>query len=243
MSTTLHWAKRGEGPPLLLLHGFTGVGTDWDAVFGDVPTGYTLLMPDLPGHGASPPLDRFSFREAARMVADDLQDMGVGPLRAIGMSGGGQVLLHLATGVPELITGCVLVSTAAYFPAKARALMKQATADAQPDDAWIEMRSKHPGGGAQVRALFETAHGFHASYGDVAFTPDLLARVSGPCLVVHGDADPLYPVTSAMELYTGLPNASLWVLPGAGHCPVFGDHAKPFAEIALRFLADVEQRR
>ncbi|MEL6520877.1 MAG: alpha/beta hydrolase [Pseudomonadota bacterium] len=243
MSTALHWTKRGKGPPLLLLHGFTGVGTDWDAVFGEIVTGYTHLMPDLPGHGMSLPLDRFTFRQAARMVADDLQEMGVGPLPTMGMSGGGQVLLHLATGKPNLITSSVLVSTAAYFPVRARALMKQATADAQPDDSWIEMRSKHPGGDAQVRALFETAHGFHISYGDVAFTPDLLARVCGPCLVVHGDRDPFYPVTSAMELYTGLPQASLWVLPGAGHCPVFGEQAQLFTEVALRFLANAEYRR
>lgn len=237
MSTALHWTKRGDGPPLLLLHGFTGVGADWDAVFGEVATGFTHLMPDLPGHGESPCFGSFSFRKAAQIVAEDLQEMRVGPLPAIGMSGGGQVLLHLATGLPELIARSVLVSTAAYFPATARALMKRATVDAQPNGTWTEMRSKHPGGDAQVRALFETAHGFHVSYGDVAFTPDLLARVFGRCLVVHGDSDPLYPVTSAMELYTGLPKASLWILPEAGHCPVFGDQAQQFAEVALRFLA------
>ncbi|WP_424974108.1 alpha/beta fold hydrolase [Dinoroseobacter sp. S124A] len=60
--------------------------------------------------------------------------------------------------------------------------------------------------------------------------------VAGRCLVVHGDADPLYPVVSAMELNTGLPDAQLWILPGGGHCPIFGDQAQPFAELALRFL-------
>lgn len=72
MSMALHWTTRGDGPPLLLLHGFTGVGADWDAVFGEAATGFTHLMPDLPGHGESPCLGKFSFREGAQMVVDDL---------------------------------------------------------------------------------------------------------------------------------------------------------------------------
>jgi broad specificity phosphatase PhoE len=110
------------------------------------------------------------------------------------------------------------------------------TPDAQPEAAWAELRAKHPGGDEQARYLFETAHGFCDGYWDVAFTPPTLRLVRGPCLVVHGDADPLYPVSCAVALHTGIPRASLWIIPGAGHCPIFGAYAATFTLTALDFL-------
>src|SRR5438445_10047281 len=48
----LYYEERGDGDPLLLLHGGTGIGGDWQHVFtsGD-PGGYRLIVPDLRGHG------------------------------------------------------------------------------------------------------------------------------------------------------------------------------------------------
>ena len=55
-------------------------------------------------------------------------------------------------------------------------------------------------------------------------------------LLVAGDRDPLYPVELAVELYRGLPRASLWVVPDGGHSPVFGAVAPEFARHAARFF-------
>ncbi|PJI91917.1 pimeloyl-ACP methyl ester carboxylesterase [Yoonia maricola] len=232
----LNWTYGGEGPPLLLLHGFTGIGADWGAVFGDAVIGFKCLMPDLPGHGLSPSLDSFTFEESARLIIADLEEMGYGSLPAMGMSGGAQVLLHIATRKPELVTRSVLISTAPYFPDVARQLMAQAGPEQQPKEAWDELRRKHPGGDDQVRRLFETAQGFHASYWDVNFTPAVLGLIQGPSLIVHGDQDPLYPISSAVELYSNIGEASLWILPDAGHCPIFGEQAEVFTQTALKFL-------
>lgn len=61
----LNWTIDSSGDPLMLLHGFTGIGQDWQQTFGETPTGFRHLMPDLPGHCASPDYDQFSFRGAA----------------------------------------------------------------------------------------------------------------------------------------------------------------------------------
>ena len=66
----MHVDRRGDGEPLLLLHGGTGIGADWALVFtaGD-PAGYDLIVPDLRGHGRSTnPSRAFTFRQAAADV-------------------------------------------------------------------------------------------------------------------------------------------------------------------------------
>ncbi len=232
----LKWSTHGEGAPLLLLHGFTGTGDDWHHVFGQKPTGMTHLMPDLPGHGGSRSLAHFTFREAANLIREDLDDMGIDALPAIGMSGGAQALIHLGTSQPDRINETILISTAPYFPQQARALMQAAGPERQSQDTWVDMRRKHGDDDQRIRTLFETARDFHKSYDDVNFTPPLLGRMRGPSLIVHGDSDPLYPVSCAVGLFEAIPDARLWIMPGQGHCPVFGANAGVFRATALDFL-------
>ncbi len=73
---------------------------------------------------------------------------------------------------------------------------------------------------------------------DMAFTPQALQTVRARTLVVAGDRDPLYPVELALELYCGIPASSLWVVPGGGHCPIFGAFREAFEGAARTFLSD-----
>jgi pimeloyl-ACP methyl ester carboxylesterase len=70
----------------------------------------------------------------------------------------------------------------------------------------------------------------------VSFTPPRLARITAETLIVFGDRDPLYPVSPGFDLHTAIPRAYLWVIPGGGHGPIFGNAAPRFAETALSFL-------
>ena len=77
-----------------------------------------------------------------------------------------------------------------------------------------------------MRSLGESAD-------DMAFTAETLAPITARTLIVHGDRDPLYPVELAIELFRGIPQSSLWVVPHGGHGPIFGDLAPAFAAAAL----------
>ena len=235
----LYYEDRGEGAPLLLLHGGTGIGRDWQHVFttGD-PAGYRLIVPDLRGHGRSTnPSGQFTFRELAKDIFALLDHLGIRRVNAIGMSAGAKTLLHAATQQPDRVDAMVLVSATPYFPAPARLAMAQLSVDTLSDAEWTTLRQRHVHGDEQIRMLYAQMRGLKDSTDDMAFTPPLLATIAARTLIVHGDRDPLYPVEMAMELYRSIPTAALWVVPNGGHGPIFGERAAPFTATALAYLS------
>src|SRR3954451_15956578 len=90
---TIYYEVRGEGEPLLLLHGGGGAGVNWRLLFDfdTPPAGYGLVVPDLRGHGHSTnPSGIFTFRQSALDIAALLDHLGVERVKAIGMSMGGK---------------------------------------------------------------------------------------------------------------------------------------------------------
>ncbi|MDC0709472.1 alpha/beta hydrolase [Stigmatella sp. ncwal1] len=237
----MHYTLLGEGPPLVLLHGFTGTGADWDHVFDLDALGrqYRLVIPDLRGHGWSDnPSEDFTTRQCAVDVLSLLDSLELERFRAIGMSLGGNTLLHVATRAPGRVERMVLVSSTPYYPAQARRIMTTFTEASRSEAEWADMRSKHMHGDAQIRALWRHGRGFADSFDDMSFTPPLLGTVRAPTLLVQGDQDPLYPLELSVELCRAIPASRLWVVPGGGHCPIFGEHREAFVRTALAFLEE-----
>ncbi|HEX7019889.1 MAG TPA: alpha/beta hydrolase [Gemmatimonadaceae bacterium] len=233
----LHFDLIGEGEPLLWLHGFMGAGSDWQYVFPEAPDGFQVIAPDLRGHGGSSnPSDRFLFRDAAEDVRALLRHLGIARVKAIGVSGGGIVLLHMATAAPDSVSSMVIVSAPPYFPAEARAIQRQMSRSMLTGVELESMRTRHRRGDAQISELIAQARAFADSYDDVNFTAPYLGTITAETLIVFGDRDPFYPVSLAFELRAAIPRSSLWVMPDAGHAPAFGEHAAAFAERALAFL-------
>jgi pimeloyl-ACP methyl ester carboxylesterase len=233
----LHWEESGEGQPLLWLHGGMGAGSDWRYLFPESPAGYRLIAPDLRGHGASTnPSGEFSFRQCALDVRALLDHLGLARVKAIGLSGGGITLLHLAVASPERVESMVVISAPPHFPEQARAIMRQFSEAALSDVEKQQMRARHLRGESQIQELAAVMRGLAESYDDVNLTGVELSRVQADTLVVFGDRDPLYPVELALYLYRSIPRAALWVVPRGGHGPVFGEAGPHFRETALKFL-------
>ena len=234
---------RGEGEPLVLLHGFTGSGADWGLIFQEPPKGYRLVAPDLRGHGRSTnPSMAFTFRQSALDVFALLDRLEIERITAAGLSGGAETLLHMATQQPNRIGAMVLVSAAHYFPEQARTIMRQVTVKSRTEEDWQVMRQRHTQGDDQIRALWTQGNAFKDSFDDMNFTPPLLSTITARTLIVHGDRDPLYPITIPLELYTAIPRSYLWVIPNGGHGPIFGNMAERFVETALAFLGGEWER-
>jgi len=235
----MYYEIRGEGEPLILLHGGGGAGANWNFIFKETPKGFQLVIPDLRGHGRSTnPSMKFTFRQSALDVFALLDSLGVERFKAIGMSMGAKTLLHMATQQPNRVEAMILVSAAPYFPEQARAIMHEMTPENRSEAEWEQMREWHHHGDEQIRAIWQQMNAFKDSYDDLNFTPPYLLTITARTLIVHGDRDPLYPVNLAMEMYTSIPRSQLWVVPNGGHIPIFGNLAEQFVETALAFLSE-----
>jgi pimeloyl-ACP methyl ester carboxylesterase len=235
----LSYRVQGQGEPLLLLHGFMGSSADWIHLFDldDLARRYRLIMPDARGHGRSTnPSGAFTHRLCAQDARALLDHLQIDRVKAVGVSSGGNTLLHLATAAPDRVEAMVLTAAASYFPAPARAIMATFTAGDRPEAEWVEMRGRHPQGDDQIRALWRIAGGFATSLDDMAFTPPLLATIQARTLIVTGDRDPLYPLEMFVEQYRAIPNAALMVIPDGGHDAVFRAARPDFVRTALAFL-------
>jgi pimeloyl-ACP methyl ester carboxylesterase len=229
----------GGADPLLLLHGLTGTNGDWQHVFDltALAERARVIRPDARGHGRSTnPSGAFTFARCARDVVELFDHLAIERVRAVGMSLGAKTLLHVATMAPSRIAAMVLVSATPRFPEATRALFRAAAAAPHSDDEWAAMRLQHPQGDAAIRTLWALPGRFADDRSDMQLGPDRLALIQAPTLLVAGDRDPLYPIELAVELYRGISQASLYVVPNGGHGPIFGDEREPFVARALPFL-------
>jgi pimeloyl-ACP methyl ester carboxylesterase len=235
----MYYETEGTGDPLLLLHGGTGCQEHWAYAGGEqFAREYTLIKPDARGHGrTSNPQKTITHRQCALDTLALLDHLGIQKCRAVGISMGGNILLHMATRQPDRIEAMVVVSATMYFPEQARAIMRQIPAAGnQPQQEWETMRKRHKLGDEQIMALWDWTHGMQDSYDDMNFTPPVLSRITASTLIVYGDRDPLYPIEMALQMYRAIPRSALWVIPKAGHGPIFFDAATQFAETTLAFF-------
>jgi pimeloyl-ACP methyl ester carboxylesterase len=234
----LHYETYGHGTPLLWLHGFMGSGADWRYIFKEPPPSYRLIAPDMRGHGASTPSpNTYSHRQCADDVLALLDHLQIHRIKAIGISGGGITLLHMATRAPARVEAMVLVSAPHYFPPQARTFQRQFSEAMMTDLERRLLRERHQHGEAQIQWLIAQCRAFADSYDDVNFTALDLSKITAETLLVFGDRDPLYPVSLATELHAAIPQSYLWVIPNGGHGPVFRNAAPLFAETTRSFLS------
>jgi pimeloyl-ACP methyl ester carboxylesterase len=240
----LHYSDRGEGAPLLLLHGGLGIGDDWRHVFPTDPPGFRVIVPDLRGHGRTRHDDEtFTIRACARDVLALLDRLDIRRVRAIGLSLGAKTLLHMATLEPRRLDAMVLVSATPRFPQTMRdaaSRFTDAAFDALTTSEKSALYERHIHGEPQVRALYAAMRALGESTGDMAFTATTLATITARTLIVHGDSDPLYPVELALELFRGIPSSALWVVPNGGHGPIFGPLSPAFAAAAIEHVSSLD---
>jgi pimeloyl-ACP methyl ester carboxylesterase len=158
----MYYETEGEGEPLLLLHGGTGCQENWDYAGRDQFVGkYTLIKPDSRGHGRTTnPHKTITHRQCALDTLALMDHLGIRKFRAVGLSMGGNILLHMATLQPDRIEAMVVVSATMYFPEQARAIMEQIPVPGnQSPQEWESMRKCHKLGDKQIAALWEWTRG------------------------------------------------------------------------------------
>ena len=103
----------GDGPLIVLVHGMAGSGATWDAVIPKLAERFTVLAPDLPGHGASakPVEGDYSLGSFAGIVRDLMVTLGYEHATIVGQSLGGGIAMQFAYQFPTRCERLVLVGS------------------------------------------------------------------------------------------------------------------------------------
>jgi pimeloyl-ACP methyl ester carboxylesterase len=106
------YRRAGDGPVILLVHGMAGSSETWKHVIPALAKRFTVLAPDLLGHGESAkPRSDYSLGGHANSLRDLLSFLGYGRVTCVGQSLGGGVAMQMAYQFPDRCERLVLVSS------------------------------------------------------------------------------------------------------------------------------------
>lgn len=113
---TLAYEMRGEGEPLLFIHGLGSSGRDWELQVAFFSPRYRVVTFDLRGHGQSDrPPGPYTIRLFAADTAGLIERLGIAPAHVVGLSLGGMVAFQLAVDRPDLLRSLVIVNSGPEF--------------------------------------------------------------------------------------------------------------------------------
>ncbi|HEX6849254.1 MAG TPA: alpha/beta hydrolase, partial [Chitinophagaceae bacterium] len=215
----LYYEDTGRGVPLLLLHGFGGTTSHWEPYIREFAKNYRVIAMDLPGHGRSDFMDTtevYLHKRAAEYIIGLLDRLQIDSINIMGISSGGFITTYIATIRPQLVKKMVVIGSQVYYSKTTREVI---TAVADPAKNQTNQNRIREHGQQKAIVLERQFWNFRKLYGDPSFTPDVLATVTARVLIIHGDNDPIAPVSNAWEMFQHMPKAKLWIVPNGGHVP------------------------
>lgn len=252
----LHYEIAGEGPPMLLVHGFTNFGQVWGPQIASlVHAGYQAIAPDLAGHGLS--AGAATLTDVPSLAADMvalLDTLGIERAIVCGLSLGGMIAQQMAVDYPGRLAGIVVAASRSQNAGMQPAVENWIAELEGPRGALGRLGKTYPlllndryrdsAAGDATRALWElvlaqvSGHALaNVARGMLAFdVADSLPAIQTPTMVIAGEHDRLIPTALTRQIAERIPGAEYVEIPGGGHiCSV--DSAAAFTPALLRFAA------
>jgi pimeloyl-[acyl-carrier protein] methyl ester esterase len=254
----LYIETRGQGPDLVLLHGWGLNLRVWDGLASLLEKSFRIITVDLPGHGRSEwnPKARTPAEQAWQVHAtlESLSDR----YSLLGWSLGGQIALDLAAAMPGSVERLVLVATTPRFAASpdwpygmpATALERMATQlktnYKRTVSDFLELQVRGSTGAEKVLADLHASLFQHGEAHPKALVTGLttlessdlrpmLPLVRAPTLVIAGQYDRVTLPAATRALAEALPDARYIEIRRAAHAP-FLSHTAEFASLVTGFL-------
>jgi 2-succinyl-6-hydroxy-2,4-cyclohexadiene-1-carboxylate synthase len=254
----LHAEVRGDGPPLVVLHGFTQTGRLWGR-FGDIlAESHTLVAVDLPGHGDSGSV-RADLRTTAGLVVEAAQTVvGPEPSALLGYSLGARVALQVALDADLPLRRVAFIGVTAGIEDPAARERRRKSDDTLADeleasgdvkrfiDTWLHgpmFERLAPDDAGRSERLRNSASGLASSLrlcgaGTQEPVWDRLPALDCPVLAMAGSDDIRF-ASHALRIAHMAPNAVASLVPGGGHA-VHLAQPDQAARIVRHWLGDEE---
>jgi pimeloyl-ACP methyl ester carboxylesterase len=226
---SIYYEEYGQGVPLILLHGGTATLQSWQEHIPAFAEHFRVIALDSRGHGkTNNPAGELSYSTMADDVAAFIEALNLSKPLIFGYSDGGQVALEIGMRYPGLTNALVLGGTCykfteQYFEAlngfgidRSGAATVERMQTEAPD--WVEyLKAEH--GRADDRnywkVLIKQISELWWNVRD--YSVEDLQKITAPTLILQGDRDEGVAVEQAVEMYRGIPNAELAILPNASH--------------------------
>lgn len=246
------YRQAGQGPPLVLLHGFLCDSRCWRQQLASLSDAFTVIAWDAPGAGASSdPPDSFTIADWSRCLAAFLDRLEIERACLVGLSCGGLLAQDFYRRHPSRVARLVLAATYAGWKGslpedvcRARLARCEGDASLAPDaftPQWVpEMFTERASGGLleELSAIIAGFHplGFRLMARSLADTETraILPTIAAPTLLLWGDDDRRSPLGIAEQMQGAIRGAELAVIANAGHLSnmeqpdVFNAHVRRF---------------
>ncbi len=260
--------RYGMGPPVVLLHGFTGSRTSWYDSVRAIEGEFTTLSVDLIGHGwsGSPPaVERYEMSRAVADLVTMVRKIGFERAIWVGYSLGGRTALQLAVEHPDAVSALVLEGASPGLATPKECADRIAADEVLAQkvenegvEAFIDYWQSIPLWDSQKTTLSEPqrvalrqqrlaqrATGLANSLrgmgtGSQAWVGDRLGGLNVPVLLTAGRLDTKFSAIAA-EMARAIPDARLEIIEDAGHCAHLEQPAA-FNAVLLDFLRGIRGR-
>lgn len=242
---SLSYLDGGDGPVLLLIHGFTGTATaDMTRLIDEFEDEYRLIAPDLRGYGASRPPNRtfppdFYQRDAADLAAL-LDKIDCGPVVALGFSDGAEVSLLLAATRPDLVRGvcswgvCGVISDEELQSVQSWLPLSEWGPEREGWRQRIIERHGEQQLESMITGWVSAARAIHEAGGNISL--ETADRIACPVLLLNGDGEVGNTPEDFRRLAERIPNARYEIVANCGHS-IQNDQAEILIGHIRHFLA------
>lgn len=233
-----HRDTGGEGPPIVLVHGFTGNVRNWALNIPALRDRFRCVSLDLPGHGLSArpaEMEAYELPKMARVVWGAIKALGLERPVLMGHSMGGMISQYVALDHSEAIRALVLVDTAAETIA-IRNVDRQKMIDAVKVgglEAAFEQQLANAEASVRGNARFvamwreqflmTAPQAYLGGAEAMARRESLIERLKTlaiPTLIICGEND-LPFLGPSKKMHEAIPGSRLEIIAGAGHSPTF----------------------
>jgi pimeloyl-ACP methyl ester carboxylesterase len=232
--------REGPGDTVILLHGFASEKDVWLRFVEYLPMGARILIPDLPGHGNSAPLDSMPY--TPDVVIDLLSSLAkaldADRFHIVGNSVGGMYALVYAHTYPDQVLSLTLIDSGGIYPPNPSELQRSLASGANPlivDEPqdfnklmefvfYRQPVMPWPAKPTLRRKYVGRSKLNHQIWGDIWASRrdqrDRLRDIPAPVLVIWGKNDRVLDVTTTDVIRHHKPDAIIEILPECGHSPM-----------------------
>ncbi len=241
----------GEGAPLICLHGAGAGAVTWYPSIGELSKSFQVIAPDIVGYGESDKPDA-SYDKAffSQWLKDFLLALKISKAHIVGLSQGGAIALQFAIDNPEMVDKLALIDSAGLgAKVSTGAMIGTILMNSFPSSLTNSYNSKfilhtpkkrdhnHLLYSVEVLKSKGRQNAFKQGRGSAVskIPEESLKQIQSETLVIWGKDDRLFGLEYGEAATKIIPNASLHIIPEAGHLPLI-DQTELFNNTLLDFL-------